>query len=270
MASLVFSTLVLLIVLSEAGFVSIGVESFFGTSNNPKTALSEARNSLGDNYTVNGTVEYAFATKNNENYTITNNFVQILDSSNENLLTSWIAKNRELSKSIIVALAKQDFLIELYRDKNKEKITVKDEQKWISGSVDDLILRPINWDDFIADLEGDISNSKRDGGSAISGIKTKKYQGRVSDSIILKSIFPWIEINEGELIVDYYIGARDRKIYQVKFVGNVDDKEQKIRVQGKYLFSSYNESASSIPLPSAVEEGNLKSWSQQKGLISSN
>lgn len=261
---------VLIVALSEAGFLNTGLESYFGASNNPKSALSDSKSDFAGSYSVNGDLEFKLTPLNNDSqgeFSLVNNFSHIIGSADENLRVSWKSNNSLLAKNLVPALSQENFLLELFRQKNSNQVLVRDDLQWLKGNGDDLPISMVNWSNFISQIEAKILNAGRSGGATIKNLKAKKYTGDITDPAIAQSLFPWLQVREANLKIEFYIGARDKRLYEIIMSGDFNTQSYKTTIEGKMLFSNFGQSENSKPLESEIIDQDLQTWSEEKGLV---
>lgn len=264
------SMAVLIVALSEAGFLNTGLESYFGASNSPKSALSDSKSDFAGSYSVNGDLEFKLTPLNNDSqgeFSLVNNFSHIIGSVDENLRVSWKSNNSLLAKNLVPALSQENFLLELYHPKNSNQVLVRDDLQWLKGNGDDLPISMVNWSNFISQIEAKILNANRIGGATIKNLKAKKYTGDITDPAIAQSLFPWLQVREANLKIEFYIGARDKRLYEIIMSGDFNTQSYKTTIEGKMVFSNFGQSENSKPLESEIIDQDLQTWSEEKGLV---
>lgn len=185
--------------LSEAGFISTGLEKYWGVSNNASQALEQASNKT---YKTSGSLEITFEESANPEVFSVNKVHQY--------------KFVDTPDKFEYSLAKEGQAVSLSNNPAS-----------------------INWQGFLQVLSGNINNAgKRLGGKTLNGVASKAFKAQSNNSEILKAILPFIGFTQSNLEIEFSIARRSKEIKQIILQGNFSGNNLKGKVEGQIVFET--------------------------------
>lgn len=185
--------------LSEAGFISTGLEKYWGVSNNASQALEQASNKT---YKASGNLEIIFEESANPEVFSVNKVYQY--------------KFVDTPDKFEYSLAKEGQAVSLSNNPAS-----------------------INWQGFLQVLSENINNTgKRSGGKALNGVVSKAFKAQSDNSEILKAILPFISFTQSNLEIEFSVARRSKEIKQIILQGNFSGNNLKGKVEGQIVFET--------------------------------
>lgn len=185
--------------LSEAGFISTGLEKYWGVSNNAGQALEQASNKT---YKASGNLEIIFE-----------------ESANQEAFS-----------------ANKVYKYKFVDTPDKFEYSLANENQAVSLSNNPA---SINWQGFLQVLSENINNTgKRSGGKTLNGVASKTFKAQSNNSEILKAILPFIGFTQSNLEIEFSVARRSKEINQIILQGNFLGNNLKGKVEGQIVFEA--------------------------------
>lgn len=203
LVALAGSLIFLTFALSEAGFISTGLESVWGVSNNPARALESARSNLGNAYVAQGDFKV--------------NFTEVGSQANFNTSETFEYKFIDTKDS---GLANFEY-----------SLTGEN-----SGQID-LVQKPnsMDWQGFLQNLSQNISGS-RSKGKTLNGAASKTFTAVSSNPVLLSAILPQLIAEQANLEIEFSISNNTKQVNQILIKGNFSGTNLKGSLEGQVGF----------------------------------
>lgn len=177
----------------------MGLEKYWGTSNNPKEALEQASNKT---YKASGDLEITFDEVSNQEVFDTNKAYQY----------KFIGDSQKFEYSLVSGSQTVSLL------KNPDII---------------------NWQGFLQALSQNIGTGKRYGGKTLNGVAGKTFITSSASSEILRSIVPFIGITGSNSEIEFSITRKSKEIKQIILKGSFSGNNLKGRIEGEIIFEAF-------------------------------
>ena len=271
-----------LIILSEYGTLSLGVEQLWGLSNRAEQALTVAATTLGGstNYRVTGkvTIDHLLPAEGTApaDSSLAIEFVQDRASGSSNTtgnVTFHPAAGQEqllgplLATSVPVAFQ----LVQVGQDAYVHVDTVDEPNRWAKFSTSDanyLGLKPASWPTLVQGIATSLTKGKRLPKQRLENVSTKGYHTQVSAGG-LAALFTSTPLGTTDQFdAKAHIGIRDTRPYDITLDGPVATKSLHGTLAASFSVSSFGSIEAIVP-PTAdqVKVQSVPLFLSQHGLI---
>ena len=277
---------------SEAGWVTLGIERWWGASNRPQEALADAGAALStaSRYRAHGELTLRWetppmlpmleGTMTNEVETTTEGagavtaltvrFVQQTGPEGALFETEWLPSasvsaaarlapffgHNQIRLDIFVTDA--DLYLRQPAGKDGGWVQVGRQELSTLGASE------ATWTELIAAIASGVTGGERTLGRTLDGVRVKGYEATTQPTNIVQAILPNVRNTDGVLTLEpVYVGRADRRPYAVTLTGNVGATA----VEGTIVFRDFDGAVVVTPPAGTIARASLGDWLVAQGLI---
>jgi len=193
-------------VASELGYLSLGIERFWGLSNQPATALGQSQAALMGlaQYQVSGQATLTL-TRDEAMSVLRASFTQHVAPSGSQITTTltWAPVPGQENRFGPLLATGQSLTIEaIATDADLYLRIPAAGDTWTKVPRSEISLQGVAsfaWPEFLATLSGNVNSGKRAGGKTIDGVAAKQYQFSVSEPALFHLFAPALQLGNDAL-----------------------------------------------------------------------
>lgn len=265
--------------LSEAGFISTGLEGLWGLPNNATKAFSEASQSLLNigTYQLTGSADLDLTSSTGQS-TLSGTFTQDVTPKGSRIQAelTLVGNSQEAAQIFGPVLAAgnkvQLELVNIGQDLYLRIPDQEGEEIWTKVPLSDVALidlRPFGWSEVLTAVAENSTDSKRQGGKTYDGVKAKGYQAQIPLKTLTSLMIPNLNLSDS-LTLESFLNAKNGQPYSLEFSSPVSSTNLTGNLSGKVEFTSLGESGEVTPPSVAqVDSQTLEVWLTENGFTPS-